>query len=64
MTQLGGNLDLTQEALVSQRRREIGVQHLDGHETVVLEVARQVDRGHATGAELVLDLVTVSQSGC
>ena len=36
---------------------------LDRHLAVVLEVLGQIDRGHATGPELALDLVAVSQGG-
>src|SRR5512140_2408755 len=50
---------LGQEALTTQRRRELGVQHLDGDVAVVLEVVRQGDGRHAAPAELALDTVGI-----
>jgi hypothetical protein len=38
------------------------VQHLDGHVSIVTEIARQVDRSHATGTEFALDPVPSSKS--
>jgi hypothetical protein len=61
--QPGGGLDLGQEPLRAQRRRQLGVEHLDGHLAVVPEIVRQVDRGHAAGAELALDAVAVGERG-
>ncbi len=55
--------DFAQEPLGAQRRAEIGVQDLDGHVALVLEVVREVDGGHAAGAELALDAVAVGQGG-
>jgi hypothetical protein len=37
------------------------MEDLQRHVSVVLEVLGQVDRGHATGTELALDAVAVSQ---
>ena len=55
MVQPRGDLDLAQEPLAGQRPREVRAEHLDGDVAVVLEVVREVDRGHAAGAELALD---------
>ena len=54
---------LTQEPFLAERRREILVQHLDRDVPLVLDVAREVDRGHATFAELTLDGVAVREGG-
>ena len=40
-------------------RDQLGVQHLEGDGSVVPEVVREVDRGHAAPAELALDGITV-----
>ena len=53
--------DLTHEALASEGFGEVGLEHLDGHRAVVLEVVREVHGGHASHAELALDAVPVGQ---
>ena len=63
MAQLRRELDLAQEALRAQRLRDLGIHHLDRHVTVVLEVVREVHRGHAARAELALDAIAVGQRG-
>jgi hypothetical protein len=55
--------DLAQEALDPERRRDLGMEHLDGHPTMVPEVFRQVYRAHATAAELALERVALGQGG-
>ena len=52
--------DLPLEALGRQRRGRIGMQNLEGDPALVLEVVRQVDRGHAAPAQLALDPVPYS----
>ena len=59
MIEPGGNLDLAQEAVGAERGGELGVQHLEGDDAVVLEIAGEVDGGHAPAAELALDLITI-----
>ena len=59
----GGQPDFAQEAVPAQRLREIVAEHLDRHLAVVLEVAREVHRGHAALAELALDAIAVGQGG-
>ena len=44
-------------------RPELGTEHLDRDEPVVLEVAREPDCGHAVAAELTLERVAVTQGG-
>ena len=61
MLQAGCELDLAQEPLGAQRARELGVEHLEGHRAVVLEIAGEVDGGHAAAAELALDAVAVTE---
>ena len=45
--QAGGEPDFTLEAFGAERRRQLGVQHLEGDRAVVPEVVGEVDRGHA-----------------
>ena len=54
-------MDLAQETLGAQRRGELRVQHFEGHWAAVLEILRQIDRGHPAAAELTLDRVMVRQ---
>ena len=63
MLEVGGGLDLTEEPLGADDRGQFGPQHLEGHLAVVLQVLRQVHRGHAAGAELPLDAVAVGEGG-
>ena len=55
------DLDLGEEALRAQHGAQLGPQHLERHLAVVLDVAREVDRGHAARAELALDGVAARQ---
>ena len=59
--QLGGEFDLAVEALRPKGRCQLGVEHLDRHFSLVLDVGREVDRSHASTPQLTLDLVTVLQ---
>ena len=49
------------DALGSDGGRGLGIEDLDRHPAVVLEVLGQVHRGHATPAELALDPVAIGQ---
>jgi hypothetical protein len=61
MAELGGDLDLAQEALGAHLERQLGPQHLDGHLAAVLPVRREVDDRHTPGTEFLLDLVAVAE---
>jgi hypothetical protein len=61
--QVGGELDLGQEALRADDGGKLGPQHLDGDSTVVPEILGEIDRGHAAGADLLLETVVVGQGG-
>ena len=45
--EIGGGLDLAQEPLGADHRGQLGAQDLDRDLAVVLEVLREVHRGHA-----------------
>ena len=62
MLEPGGELDLALEALGAERGGELGVQDLERDRAVVLQVLREVDRGHAPTAERALDRVAVGQA--
>jgi hypothetical protein len=61
MLQVGGDLDLGQEALGPDHGRQLGLEHLQRHLALVLHVLRQEDSGHPALAELALDDVAVGQ---
>ena len=61
MLQVGGVLDLAEEALGAEDGRELGAEDLEGDLAVVLQVVGQVDGGHAAAAELALDRVPVGE---
>lgn len=61
MVELRRDLDLTEKPLGAHRLTELGAEHLDRHRSSVLEVPRQVDDGHPTATELLLDLVASLQ---
>ena len=54
-------LDLRQEPFAADRGGQFMVHDLDRHLTIVFQVLSEVDRGHATGTELALDPVAVSE---
>ena len=39
------------------------MQHLDGDFALVLEIVREIHRGHAAGAEFALDAVATAKGG-
>ncbi len=61
--QVGRELDLGQEPLGADHRRELGPQHLERHPPVVADVLGQVDGRHAAGADLALEAIAVRQGG-
>jgi hypothetical protein len=55
--------DLAGEPVGTQRGGELGPEHLDGHLALVPEVLGQVDRGHATPAQLALERIPAREGG-
>ena len=53
--------DLTQKPLRSERRREIGMQHLERDDAIVLDVLRQIHCRHSAAAELAIDYVALGE---
>ena len=60
--ELGGHANFTVESLGTDRGAELRVQHLDGDLALMLEILREVDGGHAAGAELAFHAIPVGQS--
>jgi hypothetical protein len=63
MGELGGHLDLAEEAVVTQRMAELGPENLYRDRPAVPEVAGEKDHRHAASAELTLDSITAGKSG-
>jgi hypothetical protein len=59
--QVGGQLDLGQEALGPDHGGQLGPEHLERHPPVVPQVLGQVDGGHAAGADLPVEAIAVRQ---
>ena len=57
--EVGGDLDLAEEALAAEHGGELGVEDLDGDLAAVLEVLGEVDGGHAALAQLAQDAIAV-----
>jgi hypothetical protein len=55
--------DLALEAIGTERDGKVGVEHLQRDRSVVPEVVREINRSHATTAELALERVAVGQGG-
>ncbi len=47
MLEVGRRLNLGEESLAPDNGSQLGLQDLEGDLSLVLEVVRQVDRGHA-----------------
>src|SRR4029077_9707065 len=63
MVHLRDDVDLAREAVDAHRRAQLGAQHLERDLAVVLDVAGQIDDGHAALTDLALDLVPAAQRG-
>src|SRR5688572_19030262 len=61
MMQVGEDLDLTEKALCTERRGDIGTENLDRHVAMVLEIACEIYRGHRAASELAIDGIAVAE---
>ncbi len=62
MLQAGGGPDLSEEAIRPDDCGKLGSQHLNGHPTIVAQVAGEPDRGHPATAQLALEQVAIAES--
>ena len=62
MVEPGGDGDLPEKPLGTERGRDLGSQHLERDGPVMLQIVGQMDRGHAAPTQLPLDAVATSQS--
>ena len=61
MLQAGRRVDLALEPLRAEGCAQLGVEHLEGDEAVVLEVAGEEDGRHPAAPEFPLDRVAAAQ---
>jgi hypothetical protein len=61
--QVGRRLDLGEEPLSADDRRELGLEHLERDASLVLQIVSEIDRRHTPFAELTLDAIATFQ-GC
>ena len=61
MVEAGGDGDLAEEPLGTERRGKLRAQHLDGDGPVVPLIMREIDRRHPAATELPIDAVPTSQ---
>ena len=59
--ELSRKFDLAEEALGAKRGGELRAEYLEGNQTLVSQVPREIDRGHPALPELALDGVAVTQ---
>ena len=59
MLQVRRELDLLEEALGAEDRRQLCVQNLYGNFTVMLDVLGEIHRGHTARTKLALDVVMI-----
>ena len=57
----GREPDLPLEALRAERGGKLGMEHLEGHRAIVLQIPRQEHRGHPAPAQLALEHVAARQ---
>ncbi len=61
MLEPGGEPDLPEEALGAERRRQLGMEHLERDRPLVPQVLDEVHRAHAAAPELAFEPVAVAQ---
>jgi len=59
--QPGGDLDLAEEAVRTQRGGQLGAQDLERHFAAVLEILREIHRRHPALSQLALQAIAVGQ---
>ena len=59
MLEPGGRPDFVQEALRTESSCKFGVEHLEGHRPLVLEITGEINSGHAARTEFPLEAIAV-----
>ena len=63
MVEPGGDPHFAEKAIGADDGAQVGTKHFDGDLAVVLQIAREVDGGHAARADLALDGIPVRERG-
>ncbi len=63
MLEVGGGVDLGQEAFCPEGGGEVWPEDLERHQTVVAEILGEIDRRHTTFTELALDDIAAREGG-
>lgn len=63
MGELGGDLDLAEEAIAAKGNGQLRAQDLERDAALELAVLGEVDHGHPPTPELALDLVAIGEGG-
>ena len=63
MLQLRRNRDLSQETFRPKGYGEFGSQHFHRHLAVVFQILGEIDRGHPSSADLLLDGIALGEGG-
>ena len=61
MLERGGDADLAEKPLAAQHGRQLGLEHLDGDPSVVLQVLGEKHDRHPAVAELPLHAVSIAE---
>ena len=57
------DFNFTEEPVAPENRRQLGFEQFDRHQSAVLQIFREKDKGHPTTAKLPLDPVSLSERG-
>ena len=58
MLQVRGDADFGQEPIDAEHGTEVGIEDLERDGPAMLDVAREIDRGHAATADLTVDRIS------
>jgi hypothetical protein len=61
MLEIRRDADLAQKAIGAEHRAELRIEDLERDAAVVLDVAREIDGGHAAATDLAIESVRVAQ---
>lgn len=63
MLEIRRDANLAQESLAAEHCAELRVENLQCDLTIVFRIAREIDRGHSSTADLALDIVAAGERG-
>jgi len=63
MPQISRDFDLGEKPFGPECGAEFWLEHFDRNVAIVFQIAREIHGGHATGAELAVDAITIGERG-